>query len=83
MFYAHLKPGSVQVEEGDTVSAGKVLAQVGNTGNTSAPHLHVHVMDRPSAIASASIPYQSMPSNSPEQFTPTSGTAEAAAERSS
>jgi hypothetical protein len=58
VFYAHLAPGSVLVEAGDEVRAGDVIGLLGNTGNTSAPHLHIHLMDRASAIASDSIPYR-------------------------
>jgi hypothetical protein len=55
-FYAHLKLGSVRVRKGDTVRMGDVLGELGNSGNTSAPHLHLHLMDRPSALASDSLP---------------------------
>lgn len=41
---AHLKQGSVRVQPGDTVAAGARIAAVGNTGNTSEPHLHVHAV---------------------------------------
>ena len=41
---AHLKQGSVRVEPGDPVAAGERIAAVGNTGNTSEPHLHVHAV---------------------------------------
>lgn len=51
--YAHLRHGSAAVRAGDRVTVGEKLAEVGNTGNTSEPHLHVHLMDdeRPSAAA--------------------------------
>ncbi|SEE07274.1 Peptidase family M23 [Streptomyces sp. 3213] len=39
---AHLRPGSVTVAKGDTVHAGQLLGEVGNTGNTTEPHLHIH-----------------------------------------
>lgn len=39
---AHLQPGSVRVERGDTVEAGDPLGTVGNSGSTSEPHLHIH-----------------------------------------
>ncbi|MGW4909905.1 M23 family metallopeptidase [Streptomyces sp. NPDC004270] len=39
---AHLRPGSVTVAEGDTVRAGRLLGEVGNSGNTTEPHLHIH-----------------------------------------
>ena len=41
---AHLQRGSVAVEPGAPVSAGRLLGRVGNTGNTSEPHLHVHAV---------------------------------------
>lgn len=55
-FYAHLKEGSVAVEVGDTVSAGQQLGDLGNSGNTSAPHLHLHLMYGPSALGSDGVP---------------------------
>lgn len=55
--YAHLQPGSIRVHEGDTVKRGDVLGLVGNTGNSDAPHLHFHVMDGPSPLASNGVPY--------------------------
>lgn len=53
--YAHLKRGSAAVREGESVAAGQVLGQVGNTGNSSMPHLHVHLMDRAAPDAAAGI----------------------------
>lgn len=38
--YAHMQKGSVTVEVGDNVLPGQTLGKIGNTGNTSAPHLH-------------------------------------------
>jgi hypothetical protein len=57
-FYAHLKPGSVEVEEGDHVRSGQRIARLGNSGNTTAPHLHFHVMDAPLPLgADHNLPY--------------------------
>ncbi|MEM7110839.1 MAG: M23 family metallopeptidase [Chloroflexota bacterium] len=39
---AHMQKGSVQVAAGDVVTTETVLGRVGNTGNTSEPHLHIH-----------------------------------------
>ncbi len=39
---AHLKQGSVLVNIGDSVTVETELGRVGNTGNTSEPHLHIH-----------------------------------------
>jgi len=41
--YCHLKEGSVVVLPGDQVNAGDVLGQVGLSGRTQFPHLHLSV----------------------------------------
>jgi murein DD-endopeptidase MepM/ murein hydrolase activator NlpD len=56
-FYAHLKRGSLKVRVGDHVRKGDKLALLGNTGNSSAPHLHFHIMDSPSVMGSNGVPY--------------------------
>jgi Peptidase family M23 len=56
-FYAHLKPGSVLVKPGDTVKRGQKLAEVGNTGNTTGPHLHMHILTGPSMLSAPGVPY--------------------------
>jgi murein DD-endopeptidase MepM/ murein hydrolase activator NlpD len=55
--YAHLQPGSLLVKTGDHVRRGQVLARVGNTGNSSEPHLHFHLSDRPHALDAEGLPY--------------------------
>lgn len=42
VFLAHLRSGSILVARGDNVEAGDPLGQMGNSGNSSEPHLHVH-----------------------------------------
>lgn len=42
---AHLRQGTVRVSAGERVSAGAPLGEVGNSGNTTEPHLHVHAVD--------------------------------------
>src|SRR3546814_1333444 len=44
---AHLRRGSVAVEAGQQVAAGDELGRCGNSGNTSEPHLHLHLQDAP------------------------------------
>ena len=55
--YAHMQPGSVRPKVGDRVTRGDVIGLVGNTGNSVAPHLHLHVMDGPSPLAAQGLPY--------------------------
>jgi hypothetical protein len=56
-FYAHLKPGSIRVKAGQRVRRGELLARLGNSGSSTGPHLHFHVMNRPSPLASDGLPY--------------------------
>lgn len=56
-FYAHMKPGSVKVKEGQRVKRGDHIGDLGSSGNSSAPHLHFHVMSGPSILGSPSVPY--------------------------
>lgn len=42
---AHLKKDSVIVKVGDKVEAGVQIGAVGNTGNTTEPHLHIHAVE--------------------------------------
>ncbi|WP_200411740.1 M23 family metallopeptidase [Virgibacillus salexigens] len=44
-FIAHLQEGSLMVQEGDEVFSGEVVGLVGNSGNSSEPHIHYHVAD--------------------------------------
>ena len=55
--YAHLRPGTLKVKVGDHVHAGDVIAHLGNTGNSSEPHLHFQVCDAPSFPASEGLPF--------------------------
>lgn len=56
-FYAHLQPGSLKVKIGDHVKRGQVLGLVGNSGNSTEPHLHFHVGDSISPLGSEGLPY--------------------------
>src|SRR5262249_17266706 len=55
--YAHLQPGSIRVRQGDRVRRGQVLGLVGNSGNTTEPHLHFQVSDSPSLLKGEGLPY--------------------------
>ena len=42
---AHLRRGSVRVRAGQSVKEGEPVAEVGNSGNSTIPHLHFQIMD--------------------------------------
>jgi Peptidase family M23 len=47
VMFAHLKQGSARVAAGDPVQRGQPIAQVGNSGSTSEPHLHLQIQNQP------------------------------------
>jgi murein DD-endopeptidase len=61
-FYAHVQPGSMRVRVGDRVRRGQVIALVGNSGNSTEPHLHFHIVDAvalgTSTLGAEGIPYE-------------------------
>jgi hypothetical protein len=44
---AHFQPGTVAVSAGDTVAAGDLVGLTGNSGNSSEPHVHIHLQTGP------------------------------------
>jgi hypothetical protein len=52
---AHFIPGSIAVAEGDTVAAGDVIGLTGNSGNSSEPHIHMHMQTGPDMLDPATI----------------------------
>ena len=42
----HFKPGSLKVRMDDAIAIGQAVGAVGNSGNTSEPHLHIHAQQR-------------------------------------
>jgi len=55
--YAHLRRGSVTVKEGEEVRLGQRVGAVGNSGNTTMPHLHFQLMDRADPMQAAGLPF--------------------------
>ena len=55
-FYAHLIPDSVCVKKGEKVKQGQVLGLLGNSGNSSAPHLHFQLMQGPDMLTARGLP---------------------------
>ncbi len=54
--FAHLAPTSVAVVVGQQVGVGDVVGRVGHTGNSTAPHLHLQLMDSPDLLTCQGIP---------------------------
>lgn len=57
-YYAHLIPGSQLVKVGDRVRVGQQIASLGNSGNSSEPHLHFEIVPEPYPLTSNAIPYR-------------------------
>jgi hypothetical protein len=55
--YAHLKKGSVKVKPGEHVHRGQLLAQLGQSGNSAAPHLHFQLSNAATFEGSEGLPY--------------------------
>jgi murein DD-endopeptidase MepM/ murein hydrolase activator NlpD len=53
---AHMQPKSLRVKTGDKVKASQVIGLVGNSGNTSEPHIHYHLQDGPDMKTAEGLP---------------------------
>lgn len=45
-FMAHMRCGSVKVIPGQQITIGQLIGEVGNSGNSTAPHLHMNLFDQ-------------------------------------
>jgi hypothetical protein len=59
ILYAHFRRGSIPagIKEGAMLTAGQQIGDLGNTGSSTAPHLHFQVMDRPSTLNAIGLPF--------------------------
>jgi len=55
-YYAHLRPNSITLRVGAKVKAGDAIAEVGNSGESTEPGLHFHVMNNPDPSLGDGIP---------------------------
>jgi murein DD-endopeptidase MepM/ murein hydrolase activator NlpD len=53
---AHARNGAIKVAKGEKVTEGQRLAEVGHSGNSTAPHLHFQIMDRPQLLEAEGLP---------------------------
>lgn len=51
-----MKKDSIKVQKGDEIRPGDLIGNVGHSGNSTAPHLHFHLMDRADPIIAKGIP---------------------------
>ena len=55
---AHLRNGSVKVKVGDEIIVGQIIGELGNSGFSSGPHLHIHFMDGPDLLTASPLPVE-------------------------
>ena len=57
--YAHFQPGTIPawVRKGARLGTGDLIGRLGSSGNSSGPHLHFQVMDRPSFLDATGLPF--------------------------
>lgn len=53
---AHLRAGSIRVAIGEEVTTGQPVADCGNSGNSTQPHVHLQVMDSPNLSIARDVP---------------------------
>lgn len=54
---AHLQRGSVRVRAGQRISDGAAIAECGNSGNSTEPHLHLQVSDSTDWASARGLPF--------------------------
>ncbi|MCB9752828.1 MAG: M23 family metallopeptidase [Myxococcales bacterium] len=52
----HFIPGTLTVKVGDQVTVGQVLGRVGNSGSSTAPHIHFHVSHNEESLQGFALP---------------------------
>ena len=53
-----MKHDSATVTVGQRVKKGQIIGRVGNSGNTSVPHVHFHLMRGPLALTYDNVPWE-------------------------
>jgi hypothetical protein len=56
--YCHMQTESVRVRVGQRLRTGQVIGLLGNTGNTTGPHLHFGIQGGPNILTSNSLPFE-------------------------
>lgn len=58
IFIAHFQHSSIAVQPGFQVATGQVLGLCGNSGNSTFPHVHLHVQNTPEYAAGTGQPFE-------------------------
>jgi hypothetical protein len=56
-YYAHMAPRSIRVRVGQRLRSGQVIGRLGNSGNSTGPHLHFSISDGPNPLTSNALPF--------------------------
>jgi murein DD-endopeptidase len=56
-FYEHLRTGSIRVRVGQRVHIGQVIGALGFSGDSTGPHLHLHVADGADPLEAEGLPF--------------------------
>ena len=70
---AHLRRRSIRVTAGQHVRAGDQIAECGNSGNSTEPHLHFQLMDHPAIAVAAGLPFRFTAADGAPLDTPPNG----------
>lgn len=58
LFIAHMRCGSIKITNGQKISAGQIIGEVGNSGYSLSPHIHFQVMDGSDVLKAKIIPFK-------------------------
>ncbi|RLD52937.1 MAG: hypothetical protein DRJ05_16985, partial [Bacteroidetes bacterium] len=56
-YYCHVVPNSFMVNTGDEVKEGDLIGLLGNSGNSTGPHLHFHISDGTDLFRATGVPF--------------------------
>ncbi len=56
--YQHLRPGSIRVRNGETVRLGAIIGELGFTGDSTGPHLHLDVSNSIEPMTGEGLPFK-------------------------
>jgi hypothetical protein len=64
----HMQPGSVTVTVGDRVATGQIIGRLGNSGDSTGPHLHYQLQSGPGLFQYQSLPFRFQNINEPQLY---------------